>query len=151
HGSATDPGSRRPAPGGSVPVASPPRRPVPYGSMTPLASSFSPQQIRTAYGVDQILFGAIHGDGTGQTIAIVDPFENPSFVSSSDPGFSSSDLAQFDAFFKLPDPPSFTKLNQDGLPGPLPPPDPTGGWATEIALDVEWAHALAPAASIILV
>src|SRR4051812_30293340 len=57
------------------------------GSAAPLAGSGSPQgtspsQIRKAYGVDNIFFGAITGDGTGQTIAIVDAYDDPSFVSS---------------------------------------------------------------------
>ena len=33
--------------------------------------------IRTAYGVNEIGFGAIAGDGTGQTIAIVDAYDDP--------------------------------------------------------------------------
>src|SRR5262249_11156265 len=60
------------------------------------------------------------------------------------------DLHQFDVAFGLPDPPSFKKINQNGgttYPGT----DPTGGWEGETALDVEWAHALAPKANIILV
>src|SRR5262249_37393588 len=47
-----------------------------------------------------------------------------------------------------PDPPSFLKVNQDGG-GNLPAPN--RGWVTEIALDVEWAHAIAPGANILLV
>jgi hypothetical protein len=118
---------------------------------------FTPQQIRTAYGISSITFGTLPGDGSGQTIAIVDAYDDPAFVNSTDPGFSASDLAQFDRQFSLPDPPSFTKVNQyggnTGLPGtdPAGPGSPTGNWEYEIALDVEWAHALAPNANIVLV
>ena len=59
----------------------------------------------------------------------------------------------FDSEFGLPAPPSFMKYNQTGgttLP-PAAPPNPIDGWGIEIALDVEWAHAMAPAANIDLV
>jgi hypothetical protein len=62
-------------------------------------------------------------------------------------GFDASDLHQFDSYFGIPDPPSFLKL--DGYGGTnYPAPDPTD--ASETAQDVEWAHALAPGANIIL-
>ncbi|MEN6333265.1 MAG: S53 family peptidase, partial [Phycisphaerales bacterium] len=112
-----------------------------------LTSSLTPAQIRGAYGIDKIKLGSLVGDGTGQTIAIVDAYDNPSFVSSTSSSFSTSDLAVFDDYFGLPDPPSFLKLNQTGGTS-----YPTGdtGWGQEIALDVEWAHAVAPGANIIL-
>ncbi len=60
--------------------------------------------------------------------------------------------------FGLPDPPSFTKINETGgttLPGT----DPTGpfsvtghlSWEVEESLDIEWAHVIAPQAQIVLV
>jgi hypothetical protein len=122
----------------------------PQGSPTPPASALTPAQIRRAYGIDQVnLGGFFAGDGTGQTIAIVDAGDNPGFVSSTDPAFATSDLATFDATFGLPDPPSFVKLNQRGQQGSYPPPVP--GFTLEIALDVEWAHVVAPKANIVLV
>jgi hypothetical protein len=103
-------------------------------------SVFTPIQIRHAYGFDQISFSAsgqmIAGDGAGQTIAIVDAFDDPNIA---------SDLRHFDRAFNLPDP-VFTKSSPSGV---LPPAD--AGWAQEISLDVEWAHAIAPGASILLV
>lgn len=111
----------------------------PLGSINPSTSSMTPAQIRQAYGTDQIAFGSIVGDGAGQTIAIIDAFDDPAIA---------ADLATFDAKFGLPAPASFTKVNQNGGSSlPLP----NKGWATEIALDVEWAHAIAPGASILLV
>ena len=124
------------------------------GSLDPLASRISPakksvgfsfpvgltpDQVRTAYGFDDIDFGGIAGDGSGQTIAIVNAHSDPTIV---------NDLAVFDRTFGLPAPPSFTIVNQYGgskLPSK------NRGWAEEIALDVEWAHAIAPGANILLV
>jgi subtilase family serine protease len=100
---------------------------------------YTPAEIRRAYGFDQVFFGSIAGDGRGQTIAIVDAFNHP---------FIASDLHTFDVTFGLPDPPSFEKWWQTS--GGQPPAD-DEGWALEIALDVEWAHAMAPAANILLV
>jgi len=120
---------------------------------------YTPDEIRQAYGIDSIpdFNGqngqAISPDGTGQTIAIVDAFNDPNIV---------SDLAQFDQQFNVPAPPSFQVFNQAGInitssigtSGPnVPPvdPDPNGGWEGEEALDVEWAHAIAPGANIALI
>jgi hypothetical protein len=125
------------------------------GSPSPVG--YTPDQIRTAYGINNIVFGNITGDGTGQTIAIVDAYDAPNFVDSNSPAFASSDLAQFDATFNLPDPPSFMKYNQNGQTTNLPGTDPSGAgnangtWEMEESLDIEWAHAIAPRASIDLV
>jgi subtilase family serine protease len=79
------------------------------------------------------------GNGAGQTIAIVAAYDDLNIA---------SDLAKFDTTFGLPAPPSFKKVNQTGGTT-YPKADP--GWSLEIALDVEWAHAVAPGASILLV
>ena len=109
---------------------------------------YTPQQIQGAYGSNLITFGSIQGDGAGQTIAVIDPGDDPDFVSTSDPNFDASTLHVFDQQFGLPDPPSFQKYNEDGNTSPLPAP---AGASLEIALDIEWSHAIAPAANIILV
>ncbi len=114
------------------------------------ASGLTPQQICTAYSVNQITFGSVSGNGSGQTIAIVDAYDDPSLVDSTSPSFGTCDLARFDQQLGLPDPPSFTKLNETGgttLPGT----DSSGDWEIEESLDVEWAHAIAPQASIVLI
>jgi hypothetical protein len=116
----------------------------------------TPQQVRNAYGFDGIAFGRVAGDGTGQVITIVNAYDNPRLVDSSAADFGSSDLARFDRQYGLADPPSFLKVNQSGSPTELPGTDPSGAgtpgnWEVEEALDVEWAHALAPGAGIILV
>ena len=112
----------------------------------------SPQQMAAAYGFNGITFGGIAGDGSGQTIAIVDAYDDPALVDSTAPDFATSDLAQFDRQYGLPDPPSFLKLDQSGDTAGLPGTDPAGAgmpgnWEEEESLDVEWAHAMAPGAS----
>jgi subtilase family serine protease len=100
---------------------------------------YSPQEIQNAYGLTSIL--AAGYTGAGQTIVIIDSFGSPTIA---------QDLQTFDADYGLPDPPSFTVLAPLGTV----PFDPTNGdqvgWAFETTLDVEWAHAMAPNANIIL-
>jgi subtilase family serine protease len=102
---------------------------------------YGPSQISQAYGFNQITFnnGTIKGDGTGQTIAIIDAYDQPNIA---------GDLATFDATYGLPAPPSFTKVNENGGTTY---PAADQGWGLEISLDVEWAHAMAPGANILLV
>ena len=104
------------------------------------SGGISPSQMQTAYGVNAIRFGSIAGNGAGQTIAIIDAYNDPT---------AASDLASFDSFYGLPAPASFTQLNQSGGTA-LPSNAPLGGWGVEESLDVEWAHVIAPRASIIL-
>ena len=102
-------------------------------------TGMTPAEIRSAYGFNSVTFsGGVAGNGAGTTIAIVDAYDDPNIA---------NDLHQFDLAFGLPDP-TFTKDNQTGgttLPAA------NKSWSTEIALDVEWAHAIAPGANILLV
>ena len=99
-------------------------------------TGLSPSQVQTAYGIKNIA-----SQGEGQIIAIVDAYDHPSIE---------KDLGVFDNAFGLPACTSangcFTKVYAEGYP-----PQTDAGWAGEIALDVEWAHAIAPKAKIILV
>jgi subtilase family serine protease len=103
-----------------------------------LLSGLTPSQVTRAYGLDAITFGAngqtIAGDGSGQTIAIVDAYHNP---------YLSAGLHAFDQMYQLPDP-SLIQVNLAGATT-------NDGWAQEEALDVEWAHAIAPGARIVVV
>src|SRR5262249_38445956 len=104
--------------------------------------AFAPSDIQTAYSISPLLSSGYNG--AGQTVAIIDAYDNPKFVNSSSPSFNSSDLHLFDQQFGLPDP-VFTKVDQNGgtsYPGT----DPQNGWEGEEALDVEWVHAIAPGA-----
>ena len=89
----------------------------------------TPAQVRKSYGLDSVVFGTVTGDGTGQTIAIVDAYDDPSFVSDTDPNYGISDLVRFDNQFSLPHPPSFKKVNQSGGTSY---PAYDAGWAGEI-------------------
>ncbi len=101
---------------------------------------FNPSQILQAYGFNQV--AKVNGtalDGTGQTIAIVDAYYDP---------FAQSDLATFDSTYSLP----VAKFSQVGQSGGSPTSySQNSGWGGETSLDIEWAHAIAPGANILLV
>ena len=91
---------------------------------------FNPAEIKTAYGLSTSLSA-----GSGTTIAIVDAYDNPKVA---------SDLALFSAQFGLPT----ASLEVHKMSSFI---RADSGWALEIALDVQWAHAIAPGAKILLV
>jgi hypothetical protein len=130
---------------------------LPFNNGSTFPIGYLPTDLQIAYGIDQIMFGNIQGDGTGQTIALVDAYDDPAFVDTGQSGFANSDLAQFDAQVGIPDPPNFTKYNEYGqttnLPGtdPAGAGNPNGNWEIEEALDIEYAHGIAPGANIDLV
>src|SRR5256885_671013 len=64
---------------------------TPHGGTSPYASSFTPSQLRAAYGFDQISIPGVTSDGAGQTVAIVDAYDNPNFVSTGSANFNNSD------------------------------------------------------------
>jgi kumamolisin len=80
-------------------------------------------------------------NGGSNAIAIVDAYHDP---------HAASDLAAFSAQFGLPaiTNSSFEVVYASGV---QPSQDPTGGWELEESLDIEWAHAMAPNATIFLV
>jgi subtilase family serine protease len=98
---------------------------------------YSPSFLRDAYDFPT---GKNAPTGAGQTILIVTAYGSP---------FIQQDLAQFDAENGLPDPPSFTIVNQQTQVT-----DAGSGdfltWAIETSLDVEYAHGMAPGANIVL-
>jgi len=113
---------------------------------------YSPAQIAHAYGFDQLQAGGI--DGRGVTIAVIIPFGSPTIA---------ADLHQFDQVFGVTGakgvatyPPIANDPNLTVIQpvGPVPPFDKKSDmvfWAQEATLDVEWAHVVAPQASILLV
>jgi subtilase family serine protease len=102
---------------------------------------YQPRQLQRAYGLRPLY--ARGYNGRGRTIVIVDPIGSPTI---------GADLAAFDRSFGLPAPPAFRVLQPEG---PVPPFDPGNSEmvnkAGETTLDVEWAHAMAPGAGILLV
>jgi len=107
-----------------------------YASTSP--TGLSPATIKSVYN-----FPTSTTAGAGKTIAIVDAYNDPT---------AESDLAVFSAQYGLPACTTangcFSKVNQTG--GTSYPRTDTG-WALEISLDIQWAHAIAPGARILLV
>jgi hypothetical protein len=110
----------------------------PDGGSAPSSGAYTPAEISSVYGFNQVSFNGTAGTGAGTTIAIVDAYSDPNIT---------SDVAGFDKQFNLPTA-NITVVNETG--GTKLPAGNTG-WAGEISLDVEWAHAVAPGASILLV
>jgi subtilase family serine protease len=100
---------------------------------------YSPLQYRIAYDLNPLYARGV--TGAGRTIMIVDSFGSPTIQ---------HDLEAFDAQWGIPD--TTVQIVQAGT---IPPFDPTDGtmvgWAQETTLDVEYAHAIAPGAHIVLV
>jgi subtilase family serine protease len=115
-----------------------------------ISAPYFPSDIQAAYGFDQIQLlnprtgKFVAGTGAGQTIAITDAFNDPNIA---------SDLALFNEFFGLPTS-KFLQVDQNGNlitpSNPGPSNGPFSTWGIETSLDVEWAHALAPQANIVL-
>jgi hypothetical protein len=111
------------------------------GRVNPKAapSGLSPNAIATAYGFSTT-------GGSGNTIAVVDAYGDAAIT---------ADLAIFSSQYGLrPCTASdhcLTTVNQTGGTNTAPAPRRTTGWGLETSLDVEWAHALAPDADILLV
>jgi len=114
---------------------------VRHGSVTGLASpscsssAFCASTIDSAYSLTGIQANA-SSNGTGQTVVIVDACGDANIA---------TDLTTFDAAMGLSDP-TLTVYQPQGTPCSDP-----FGWGLESALDVEWAHVIAPGASIALV
>jgi subtilase family serine protease len=121
---------------------------------------FNPDAMHHSYNYASLL--ALGNEGQGKTIALVDSFGSDTIR---------NDLGVFDTAFNLPHmcgetpavscspgTPRFDILEVQGSPPPVPPPPNNGTglenhnlWALEVSLDVEWAHATAPLANILLV
>ena len=102
-----------------------------FKALTAVPTGKSPTQIRHAYGFDQLT-----ATGAGQKIVIIDAYGSPTLQ---------ADLNAFNTYYGLPAT-TVTVAYATGKPTAN-----DSGWALETALDVEWAHAIAPGAAIILV
>lgn len=100
---------------------------------------YRPRQILRAYGLLALFRAGI--TGRGQTIVIVDPYGSPTVR---------HDLAVFDAAAHLPAPPSLRIIQPAGRVPRYRPNANREAWAGETDLDVEYAHAVAPGARILL-
>jgi len=101
---------------------------------------YTPSDIYAAYGVDKV--HAAGTTGVGETIVIVDSYGSPTAL---------QDLTVFSNTFGLPAP-DLTVIFPQGTP------QSTAavagmqvGWAFETSLDLQWAHAIAPNAKLVLI
>ncbi len=101
----------------------------------------TPEQVETAYNLGPLFQHGV--TGKGETIVIVDSCGSPTIM---------KDRGVFDRQFQLPAPPSLRSIAPAGkIPKWNPDDSDMAGWAGETTLDVEYAHAIAPGASILLV
>jgi subtilase family serine protease len=128
-------------------VAHPPIHARPFATSVP--TGLFPSAVELAYGLDHLScsLGTASTSwtypslcGHGQAVAIVDAYDDPT---------AESDLGAFSSYFGLPGCTSsngcFVKAMPQGQPIS------NAGWALEISLDIQWAHAIAPGARILLV
>lgn len=111
-----------------------------FACKTALVHCYTPDDIARAYSVDKLHAEKI--TGKGQTIVIVDSYGSPTAL---------QDLQNFSNTFGLP-PPDLTIVYPTGTPtfsnsmkGIQ------AGWAFETSLDLQWAHAIAPDAKLVLI
>jgi subtilase family serine protease len=96
---------------------------------------YDPYQMRKAYGVDSLIANGL--DGSGKTIVIVDAFDDPNLQ---------YDFSYFNNYYGLPDQTiaQYYPAGQANTPY-------DAGWSQEMQLDVDWSHAIAPGAKIVIV
>lgn len=103
-----------------------------YATTGKIPVGMTPNQVKTAYTLPK--------DGGSGTIAIIGAYYD---------ALIERDLADFDAAFKLPSCTTANGCFEQHLMAPKE--SSNSGWAYETTLDVEWAHAIAPRAKILLV
>ena len=121
-------------------------RPAPDNTVSTTLHCYSPDQLRTFYGLGPL---AGSNDGAGQTIVLVDAYGSP--TAQQDLSFFAKAFGgptpKFQAVFPLGSPdysnPTGNGVAQSG-------PNSADGWAGEANLDVQWAYAMAPKANIVL-
>ena len=97
---------------------------------------YSASDMQKAYGLDKVYQQGFRGEG--QTIVIVDPFGSPTIQQDANAFAQLTGLPQLTAD-------NFKVIFPLGQPNPF-----QDDWVLETSLDVEWAHAMAPNANIVL-
>jgi hypothetical protein len=110
----------------------------------PLDSTFYLQELYRVYHLDKLDTTRYPTNGRGQTIVMVEAYDHPDLP---------IDLLLFDNLMHLPPPAGLMIALLQGSPTSSP--DTTSdqlktAWNLEAALDVEWAHAVAPAANLVV-
>ncbi len=112
-----------------------------YDKDPTLTVSFTPTQLQKHYGLTSLIGSGY--DGTGQTIALVEAY-----------GYAAAE-ADANAAAKLFGLPALNSSNFSVIYPEGPPLSPEAadltGWTTEIALDIQSAHSIAPGAKILVV
>ena len=126
-------------PGAKLPTAT--YTGVVYDPVASLFPDYTPKQLESVYGLDKAYKAGL--DGTGQTIVLLEAYGYPTVQSDAN------------AFFKLAGLPPLTSSNFKVIYPQGKPANPNIGvllgWDGEIALDVQWAHSIAPGAKIVVV
>lgn len=143
---------------------------VPHGTVTSAGFYQNPAAIRTRYGFDA-LPATPEGTGSGQLIAIISTYNNPDLISNVatfSAKYGLSNCTAVNTAYTTPAG-SYTKatvshpsvgqgctiqvVNVDsfGRPSALAMPTASSDWIAESTMDTEWAHAMAPGASILVV
>jgi hypothetical protein len=119
------------------------RHPVAAGDQVPAGTlgnngAYDPSFLQSAYNTPS------KSSGVGQTVAIVDAYDDPN---------AASDMAYYRSYFGLPTCTTtngcFTKVNESGTTGSYP--QGNSGWAQEISLDLDMVSAICPNCHILLV
>jgi subtilase family serine protease len=120
------------------PVTDPSAQPGPLRGCQKTGICYGPDQIRNAYGFQSLLNHGV--TGAGRTIVIIDAYGSDTIA---------QDLTGFNTYFGIPAS-TLNVIQPDGPPSATTPGN-LFGWKGETTLDVEWAHAIAPGATIDLV
>jgi subtilase family serine protease len=112
-----------------------------YGANPDLLPDFTPAQLQSLYGLPTAYKAGF--DGTGQTIVLLEAYGYPTIESDAN------------AFCQLTGLPPLTSSNFKIIYPQGPPVSPNAaaltGWDVEMAIDVQWAHSIAPGAKILVV
>jgi subtilase family serine protease len=112
-----------------------------YGANPDLVPDYTPAQLQALYGLPTAYKAGF--DGTGQTIVLLEAYGDSTIE------------ADANAFSKLTGLPPFTSSNLKIIYPQGPPVSPIAAalleWDVEISIDVQWAHAIAPGAKIVVV
>jgi subtilase family serine protease len=120
---------------------------------------FTPQSMAASY--NYAVLHALGDQGQGVTIAVIDSYGSDTIrhdLHVFNQAFGLQAMCGEDGVTCTPDMPTFEILSFQGAPATNGPPPNNGtglenksAWALEVSLDVQWAHATAPKANILLV
>ena len=112
-----------------------------YDSNSALSVSYTPAQLQSHYGLTSLIKEGY--DGTGQTIALVEAYGYAAAETDANAAATAFGLPALTSK-------NFSVIYPEGKPLNPSAADLTG-WTTEIALDIQSAHAIAPGAKILVV